>query len=157
MYLDKIWSLDIGWQGVRTIDTWITRLLHVASRKKRLRPKTLQDHATSKRLISEVTIFVTKSQDVDEIAAAWPHLRSGLGALVGRYWVYVENHHGENRDCFIWTRFDLWHMTSWFLMVCFTLLREDPLISETFPLEESASHQNQLRSTNSPKPRENAS
>ena len=52
--------------------------------------------------------------------------------------IYVENHVGENRECFIWLRFvnrKLWEKGS------LPQLRKDPLISEMCPLDESASHQ----------------
>ena len=51
--------------------------------------------------------------------------------------IYVENHYNVNREFFIWIRFDNMKLGE---QGSLTLLREDPLISETCPLEESASH-----------------
>ena len=51
--------------------------------------------------------------------------------------IYVENHHGVNRECFTWIRFDNMKLSEKGSLLH---LREDPLISETCPLEESASH-----------------
>jgi hypothetical protein len=52
--------------------------------------------------------------------------------------IYVENHEGRNRECFIWIRIDNMKLGERGSMA---LLPEDLLISETCPLEESASHQ----------------
>ena len=51
--------------------------------------------------------------------------------------IYVENHYNKNRECLIWIRFDNMKLGE---KGCLPLLREDPLISETCPMEESASH-----------------
>ena len=57
----------------------------------RISERTLQDHGTSKHLISEVTICF-KSDEFDEIAAPGPHVQSVWEALIGRYGIYDENH-----------------------------------------------------------------
>ena len=51
--------------------------------------------------------------------------------------IYVENHSNRCREFFIWISFDF--LKSRFPRVR-ALLLEDPLIYETCPLEESASH-----------------
>ena len=61
--------------------------------------KTLQDHGTSKHLISEVTTSI--SEDVDEIWVAFQSIPEETRALVDTIVIYVENHHGLNRDSFI--------------------------------------------------------
>ena len=56
---------------------------------------------------------------------------------MGTIGIYVENHEGVNRDFFIWIRFDHRKIGE---TVSLALLLEGPLISETCPLEENASH-----------------
>ena len=51
--------------------------------------------------------------------------------------IYVENQQGECREFLIWIHSDHRKLSE---KGCLPLLREDPLISETCPLEESASH-----------------
>ena len=51
--------------------------------------------------------------------------------------IYVENHEGRRREFFIWIRFDHRKLGE---KGSLPALREDPLISETCPLEESDSH-----------------
>ena len=51
--------------------------------------------------------------------------------------IYVGNNEGRCGDFFIWIRLDHRTLDE---MVSLPLLREDPPISETWPLEESASH-----------------
>ena len=65
------------------------------------------------------------------------HLWSDSEPGVDTVGIYVENHHGWNRECFIWIQFDHMKLGE---KGSLPLLLEDPLISETCPLEESASH-----------------
>ena len=51
--------------------------------------------------------------------------------------IYMENHEGRNRDCFIWIRFDHGNVGE---KGSIPHLREDALISKTCVLEGSASH-----------------
>ena len=51
--------------------------------------------------------------------------------------IYVENHYSTCREFFIWMRFDNMKLGE---KGSLPQLLEDPLISETCPLEESASH-----------------
>ena len=69
--------------------------------------------------------------------AVFGPLRYASGPEVNILRIYVENHYNECREFFIWITFDN-------IQICekasLPLLREDPLISETCPLEENASH-----------------
>ena len=65
------------------------------------------------------------------------HQRSDSEPGVDTVGIYVENHVGRNRECFIWIRFDNRKLCE---KGSLPHLRKDPLISETCPLEESASH-----------------
>ena len=56
--------------------------------------------------------------------------------------IYVENHHGRCREFFIWIRFDNMKVDE---KGSLPYLLQDPLISETCPLEESASHHDRLK------------
>ena len=51
--------------------------------------------------------------------------------------IYVENHYNRNRKCFIWIRVDNINLGE---EGSLTQLMEDLIISETCPLEETASH-----------------
>ena len=65
------------------------------------------------------------------------HQRSDSEPGVDTVGIYVENHYNVNREFFIWIRFDNMKLGE---QGSLAHLREDPLISETCPLEESASH-----------------
>ena len=80
------------------------------------------------------------SQDLqafDKIVADVAYQWSDSEPEVDTDGIYVENHHGVNRECFIWVRFA--HKTLG-EKGSLPYLLEDPLISETCPLEEIASH-----------------
>ena len=51
--------------------------------------------------------------------------------------IYAKNHEGKNRECFIWIRLEKRKLGE---KGSLPPLLEDPLISETCALEESASH-----------------
>ena len=76
-------------------------------------------------------------QDVVKIVAVLHHQRSDSEPGVDTNGIYVENHEGKNRECFIWIRL---HHRNLGEKGYQTLLLEDPLIYKNCPLEESASH-----------------
>ena len=57
--------------------------------------------------------------------------------VVNTVGIYVENHSSKCREFFIWIQFDHMKLRE---KESIPLLLEDPLISETCPLEESGSH-----------------
>ena len=69
--------------------------------------------------------------------AVFDPLLSDSGPGVDTVGIYVENHHNECREFFIWIRFDNMKLSEKGYLPASL---EDPLISETCPLEESASH-----------------
>ena len=81
--------------------------------------------------------FSQKSQDYHKIVADLPHLRLDSKPGVDTVGIYVENHYNENRELFIWIQFDNLNISE---KGSLPALREDAMISETCPLEESASH-----------------
>ena len=70
------------------------------------------------------------------MAVAEPR-RSDSGPEVDTVGIYVKNHDSKCREFFIWTRLDHRKLGEKGSLL---LLLEDPLISETCRLEESASH-----------------
>ena len=64
-------------------------------------------------------------------------MHSELEPQVDTVGTFVENHEGKCRDLFIWIRDDHMNLDE---KGSLALLLEDPLISETCALEESASH-----------------
>ena len=76
-------------------------------------------------------------QDSSKTVADLPYQWSDSEPGVDMVGIYVENHYSKNRECFIWIRFDNMKLGE---KGCLPLRLEDPLISETCPVEESASH-----------------
>ena len=66
-----------------------------------------------------------------------PHQWSDSEPEVDTVGIYVENHFNRNREFVIWIRFDNMKLGE---KGSLPQLLEDPLNSETCPLEESASH-----------------
>ena len=77
------------------------------------------------------------SQDSVKIVTDPQHLRSDSKPEVYTTGIYVKNHDAQNQECFIWIRFDHSKLGE---KVSLPLLREDLLISETWPLEQRDSH-----------------
>ena len=80
------------------------------------------------------------SQDIQDFSRnvdPGPHVHSELEPEVDTIGIYVENHEGVNQEWFIWIRSDNRKLGE---NGSRPALLEDPLISETCPLEESASH-----------------
>ena len=93
-------------------------------------------HAISWKLISR-SRFSQDLQDSEKIGAVFLPLWSDSEPGVDTVGIYVENHSNRCREIFIWIRFDHRRLGE---KGSPPLLLEDPLISETCPLEESASH-----------------
>ena len=93
-------------------------------------------HKISSNAISR-THFSQDSQDSYNILAVLHHERSDSEPGTDTVGIYVESHEGKNRECFIWIRFEKNKLCEKGYL---PPLLEDPLISETCALAESASH-----------------
>ena len=81
--------------------------------------------------------FSKISRDSNNIVANLTHQRSDSKPKVDISGIHVEHHVGRNRECFICVRFEYVTLGE---KESRPALLEDPLMSETYALEENASH-----------------